>query len=829
MAYGLDRRGEVQPLAAPAPNQASVPLVGVRGPNVRPPVIDTSINVMLGEVAKFGDTALRGLIEDQKKQDFLDGQAAFAQGKTLQDFQDAGGTYYGEKGWQAMEAQNAGALWAAAEKQKIADGGAELDPAEYRTGLSKSIVELTKGRDTDSTNMVMQIANKYLPELASEQMSANLQFRRARTKASAIDSIAVLSAADIDKEDLLGTIDRSIEGNPLSGMSDADYGEVLTQGILKAYEHDNPNAHAWLEEAGMLSGAHMSASNLAQLRSAKMQYENRMETKFNAEYTNAHHQLIKSMADGKISFPDALAQEQALQEQFGYRFDAGDAAQFENIQFGIEAQNRSEARADARQAEAEARQIDREKAREVKAQQYAMAWAQYQLDIMPFEAALASGDITPQDFLTKQQEMVLEMGLPYDQGEANAGIGAIRQAAAQAEIVRGKQLAVDQAIAINNFEGLTYDQQQQAVNTMRDRIGQKLQDGLAEGGNEQALMAQAHGEWMDWLDRSGLVDARTQGVFSTFLNGGLLDQSGKIIPEAERAFAEFVAMYNTNERMAWRHVKGDGAQARVRQMLSYYTGEGDFASALLQTAAAEQAASKMGYMPGKVLDNPVVVQQVTQAVDDFIDDNTVGVTDLIFGSTTWNQYWSTNDESLARASEAFKPVAKDFIEQQALALKNANPALDDRSAVEQAAQTLSERTIYLGGGFYIQPRGTDFMEKMFPGNTAYRDNPSIPNEALYGYLREHGKALFGEDLFSDLKLDPELQVIPAPNGEGVLVRVRRQQSVVQEFFDVSKSWTGAKPVLWRDIGMQYEIDRKKALDPKNRINPLGRGFGNLPE
>jgi hypothetical protein len=801
MAYGLERRQETQPLAQPSTRQAQVQGPGVGGPSGSAPQVDTSMVQALGELSRFGGSAINDLIERKRKESFLEGQAMYAQGKTLVDLEKSGENYYTTHGWQTMEAQNAGALWAAGEKQKITDNAYQIDPEEYRKGMASSVVELTKGRDAESTAMVMEIANKYIPELASAHMAANASYKKTKTLNAAMDSFSALSASDVDKQSFLDTLSPD-KGGALSNLSPEDYNKTVVGGIMKAFENDSPNAYKWAEESGMLTK--LDASSLATLRQGQANYQTRQEQKLNENYLLGHSRIIEDQAAGKISLPEALEQEKALKDQYGYKFDNQDASTFLSVENSRNAQQRSDARADAKQAEAEA-----------KNQQYALAYQQYAVASIPLRQALHDGTITPQQFLDQNTDLIKSYGLPFTAANAGDAVSSIFQAEADRQTQQAKQFVVDDAISKNSYSNLTPTQQQQAVDTQRQAIFGGMQNAIAEGRvDEKTAQADAQAKWITWLDQSGLTDGQTSGVFSRFLRSNLVDSKGQIAPEAEIAFAQFMDMYKQNPRLAMRHVEGADAQARVRMLMGYYQDEGNYGGALQNVAIVESNMRQTGADPSKRLENPAIVSDINKSVDKFIDDNTIDFASVVFGNDTWSQWWKTTDESIQRAGEGFKPVAEDYMKRQMGLLIAKNPSLDMKSAQEQAASMMQERTVYLGGQFYIQPTGSNIYDKMFGkgGVAKYGRNPAIPNEAVYDYIAKYGKQLFGEEVTGALGVyNPEINVSWSPDGNGLLVQVRRPQSPLDKALDRTQTWTGAKPIPFRDLGIMYETKLKTGI------------------
>lgn len=797
MAEGYERRQETQSLAAPSVRPATVRGPGVGMPGGPAPQVDPSIQLALGELARFGSAGMQQLIERKKKESYLEGQAMFAQGKTLVELEESGGNYFTKQGWQTMDAQNAGALWAVAQEQKITDADYQMEPEEYRKGMAKSIAELTKGRDKYSSAMVMETANKYLPGLASKQFQKNYEYRKTRTMTSAVDSVATLSAAEIDKPDFLATLSRDGDG-PLAKMDDEDYNKVLVGGILKAYENDNPNAHKWAEEAGLTNK--LDAAGLGALRNAQSQYQTRKEQAYNEDYILKKTDIMTKASSGKYSLSEALSMVKDLNEETGYRFDMQDAGQVANVVI-----NEQERR--KREAEAEAKAAAHKAEAESEAQQYALAYQDYALKNMDLQTKMYNKEISVAEYLRQNADLVMQSGLKFNQGFASAAVGDVAQANQVWMKQEAENAALSQANATGDYTGLSSAETQKAIDMQRFKIFNGAQDAIAEGrGNEQRIMQDANAKWQNYLEQSGLVDAKTKAVFGTFLNGTLIDQKGQVPVNVEKAFAQFVQMYESNPQLAMRHIAGDDSKARVRMMLDHYQEAGNYGGALQSVALVEQNSKQFGIDPAKIMENPVVQAQVQEQVDDLIADNSIGWTDFVFGNTTWKQYISANDESIQRAAEGAKDIMPVAIRNEAMRLKAANPALDMQSAVTSARDNVQARTVFMGGQFIVQPRGLNVYDKMFgAGGMKYANNPAIPNEALYSYLNTHGEALFGEkDLFGESLPDPELLVTLAPGGNGVLVQVRRQQSTLDKAVGRTQTWTAARPIPFSSMGAQWE-------------------------
>lgn len=824
MAQGYERRQETQPLARAQIRPARVSGPGVGMPGGAAPQVDTSVALAIGELARFGSSAMGDLIERKRKENYLEGQAMYAQGQSLVELEDSGANYFHKQGWQTMDAQNAGALWAVAQEQKIDEADFETDPEEYRKNMAKATVELTKGRDPASSAMVMEIANKYIPGLAAKQFQKNAAYRKTRTMTAASDSVATLSAADIDRADWESTLSRE-EGSTLSKLSDEDYNSVMVNGILKAYENDNPNAHKWAEESGKLNG--MDAASLGALRNAQSTWQTRQEQKYNENYTMQIADLQSQVSAGKLPIPDALAAAQKIELEAGHRFDQADASRIvsavlseqERRQRGAEA----EAKADARAAELEA-----------KNQQYALAFQDYALKAFPLKEKLANKLITPQEFIDQNTDLIKSFGLPFTQGFAADAAGTVAQAHAQWLEQDAKNLALSQANATGDYTGLSSGQVQDAIDLKRVEIFQGAQDAIAEGRGgadaEQRIKADANAKWTNFLEQSGNVDAKTQAVFNTFLKGSLIDSKGEVPVNVEQSFAQFMDMYESNPQLAMRHITGADAQARMKMMIAHYQEPGNFGGALQSVALAEANARATGMDFTKSMQDPVMQSTIRENVAGLIQERGVDWKDVVFGNTTVSQYMRTNDESLERAAAGATPVLQEAITNEAIRLKSRNPALDDQSAIEAARETVQSQTTYIGGSFIRMP-GVSLYDRIFGkgGAVKYGNNASIPNEAVYNYLRVHGQDLYGENLFSDTKGDPELSITLSPTGNGFSVAVRRQQSPLDKLVGRRHEWTTARPIIFRDIGMAWEKEYKNKLQEPQRVRESLPPQGLTPE
>lgn len=817
MAQGYERRQETQSLAPPSVRPATVRGPGVGMPGGGAPQVDASIGLAIGELARHGSAGMNQLIERKRKQSYLEGQAMYAQGKTLVELEEAGGNYYTKEGWQTMDAQNAGALWAVAQEQKIEDSDYELEPEEYRKGMAKSIADLTKDKDPRSSAMVLEVANKYLPGLASKQFEKNYRWRKERTINSAVDSVAVLSAAEIDKPDWLATLSRD-EGTTMGKLTDDEYSTVLVGGILKAYENNNPNAHKWAEEAGMLQGPAWTPDKLATLRQAEAQYQARKENEYNEQYILDMSVITSNIQTGKVPVSEALGQVKALNEKNGYRFDQQDAkaiaGQALNAQERVRREAEAEAKAAARQAQAES-----------EAQQYAFAYQDHMTAMLPWQQKLANREITGAQYLQINADSVISHGLKFNQGFASQGVSAVAEANNIWMEEDAKNMAYDQANATGDYTGLSAGQTQDAIDRQRTKIFQGAQEAINEGrGDPNAIAADASAKWHNFLERTGQIDARTKGVFNTFLNGSLLDSKGEVPVNVEKAFGEFMEMYKANPQLAMRHVTGEDAKARVQMMIDHYQEPGNFGGALLSVATVEANAKTYGLDPTKMLQDPITQSRIGESVDDFLDDRTIGrwtgIVDTVFGDTTWQQYFNTNDASMQRAAEGVKDWLPTAIKNEAILRKSRNPGLDDKSAVEAAANQVARETTYIGGSF-IRTKGYNVLDKMFKdGASKYSTNPAIPNDALYTYLDTYGNDIWKEELFGESLPDPEVQIVPDPTGTGLLVSVRRHRSLLDKVVGRTVEWTSYKPVPYRSMGILWESQYKTGLEMPRRLRQL---------
>lgn len=853
------RREVAQRLREPQYQTPTVPLSPVMAPQRSAYGKENSlVGQLLSETAKYGSVVFSNYLERANNEALLEGQAAYAQGKTYKELQESGADKFTENGWKLMEAQTAGAQWYAAQKEKIGQGDAAMNPDEYRRYLSSTTADMLQGRDEANTRFVMSMASKYIPQLVSEQTASHFKYREEKTYEATVNSIVGLSKSPNDKNDLLGTMSRpevtghADVGSPAGALTMPKYREALTQGILTSFEQDNPNAYRTFKDAGYLEKAGLTSDQLARIRNAEQGWQNREKNKYDEKVTLAENDLLNRLKDQKISLPEALQQAKQLTEARGLRFDAGDAKTWVSANQSNIDRERSEARADARAVMVADRN---EKKADARNRETALAYSSWLDKRDSLDKELLEGKITPSQYRTRGIELADEVGLKLNTGVVGNLEAEVNKVFAQTERLRQKNLLIDNANATEDYSQLDAGDVQAAITKKKQQFAKEAQNDIASGRVDQTTaVAEQQKKYLDWWDRTGLVDNQTQRVFRTFLNSNSVKSDGTVPDNSVQAFAQFADLYSRNPHLAMRHVEGADNQARAKAMLAYHQAPGDFGEAIKNYWMAEKSGMSAEKAQA-ALNAPRPSEAIAKATREYFERENVSAFSAMFNpNADVRQAFRVSDRDI-RTARQYDAVLEEQVKERATSIIRANPGIDPQAATEAAITNVRSRAVMFGGTVVVGRQPGEVLNKMFGegGAATYGNRVGVGHDALMTYMQKYGKDLWGDafhdvdwgksllgavrsdirqvqsegagallnpgtylqgmsDGVSDLTqavrtktVSPPLSVTESPDGSGLLVRYERPDGTLSPI----------RAVPYRSMGKAWENEYKERL-AKNR-------------
>jgi len=673
---------------------------------------------------------------------------------------------YTEHGWRMMDAQTAAATWSAAVLSKVDETDHQLNPDQFRTKMTSMLADYTKGKDEESVNMIMATAMKHMPEIIETQIKKNAVYREMQTMRAGVDNVANAKSvmdtngADTGKADWMALLTH--QDSPLTKLPPPKYNEVVVSGIEKAYEQDNPNAHAWAKEAGVLDkttpGEGLTAAQLTRIRQAEQGYYGRKEQQFNADYTARKFQLIENVRDGKISFIDALEEDRKLQEANGLKYTSKDANAFVTTAHQVASDARAERKAEARRLRSEASADAREAEREARQREQADALAQYDIKGMALDDKLRRGELGSQEYLDQKRALADAEGLKWSTSIARGVTSDIVSAKVERDKKLAEEVVIQNAVGRADLAGLKPELVQRAITFADRQIQQKYTDKVArrEMTQEQAQEG-ARTEFLDFWSRAGHVDHRVRTQLTDQLvNGSVLDSTGNVPAHKAALFDNFMRMYQKNPELALQHVGGERAKAVILGYVNAYSGNNPNAASIAlrdgdglrrmtdedMARAREKvnAASTTDWLKLVLpFSGEATKPTVDKLVGDFIDNVRPSIASAALAQLrNDNTALRRNEIRDGLDTEALNRAGaqlKGRVSEEAVRIMASGATRDANVAVRIAWSKVKDNTVILGDSAIQLPPGKTAGELLYgPGKIASEDCVGV-GRARRAYLR----------------------------------------------------------------------------------------------
>lgn len=744
----------------------------------------------MAEALKWGASEMDAFDKKSKQEDILQGQAMQMQGKTLKELQDEGVSSYTEYGWRLLDAQNTAQKWYATEQEAIDQDTHKLSPEEYRDNLAKRVVGMTEGQDPNSTKLIMAAAVKYNPSVVAYQAKKNMEYREAETFRASTDTIAnaksvqEVSGRDIGKDDWLGTM--TMPDSPVAKLSPARYSEALTAGIITAYENDNPLAHKWAQEGGLLDK--LNSKQLTAVRSSAHQYQTRQENKFDADYTMARTKLLTDVREGRLDLVSAIEQDRSLKEARGLEYTNRDGQDV----VGQATARRGELRSEAR---AEARADAREAKRDARAAEDAVRLAKFTIANQEDDAAFRRGDLTADQYLDRGVQRAQDLGA--DIAKATGRLDQdISQAATEAQKGRIDGAIVDRMIATRNFNqpGVQDKHIQLAYRTQAAQSQEKWLDKAARGEvTQEVALASAMDEAMDFRVSTGHKDAALSRLFQEQLLNANPIENGVPKPASAQALYTFVKLYEKNPEFALKHIDA----ADRPQMLAYAESYNPTSANALNEALQQGQANKMitdadreryrkqaegakgggwSITDGGPFSSSAKSGAIDSAVKAFMSESVSPAWEL--RNTLNAGYHRSFREQLASRSDwtttqnaASANVLRAEITRVATNYLAEGHTRNPEAAVQSAWADVSQRAAIVGGKMIMLAPGSTWGEKLY-GTRSAEVAPADVHDGLVHLINVTGERLFERPATErdvvrqragEVKIDPGGPVIDTDN------------------------------------------------------------------
>ena len=323
MAAGFERRGQPQSpfgegvnLTQQAGLQGNVAVPGVSRPagiNVQP--VDTTI---MDGLAEWGGKAIQDQAAKQMNASLLDGQMAHAQGESF-DQVETGGDKWKIEGFHQMEAATMSAQLLEAQKAEIGNSAYSLSPDQYRTQFNTRVDAMLDGKDPRVQEMVRKQIAGQIPVLAGAQTGAYTNYAAQRTYEAGVQAVHAISQ-DSTGDAALAAIADPGPNSPLASLGPNERRAAITDGVLFAFQNDNPGAYIKMKAAGTFDD--FTPDQQARIEAGHKDWMARLSAQFDPVRMEAFTAFNTKLDMGEFATPmDAVNAAKGMYDKFGMDFD----------------------------------------------------------------------------------------------------------------------------------------------------------------------------------------------------------------------------------------------------------------------------------------------------------------------------------------------------------------------------------------------------------------------------------------------------------------------------------------------------------------------------
>lgn len=304
--------------------------VSLRGPGIMNPRSiqkpDTSVQRVSDQVAQslmgWGGEKIQVAANKRAEKDYLEGQMAYQQDMTLDEV-EMGGNKWALDGYRFMDAQTISSSLLAAQREQIAQGGHAATPEEFRAQYVNRLDGMLEGKDPRTAELVREQMVAQMPTLVADHTAQHMRYREGQNFESLERSIDVISR-DPTATDALVDFAQGGPGSASSGLSDDRRQAAVVQGVVRAFENDNPLAYSALSQAGLL-GDNLSTDEIARVRSAQKQFENRRRSEYDEALFSGEQTIMRQVEKAELSPTQAVEELAGLYAQHDIEMNAAEA------------------------------------------------------------------------------------------------------------------------------------------------------------------------------------------------------------------------------------------------------------------------------------------------------------------------------------------------------------------------------------------------------------------------------------------------------------------------------------------------------------------------
>lgn len=760
MPQGMEVRQEVKDTLAPRSQQkpgATVPLAPVMSPipaNMRAVGEDMrDLQKALTIGMEYADKKFQASL----KEDFVRGQLAQQEGKTLEEAAGMFSSTGFVSGFKSMQAQTLADKMYAEATAKIESGDYATDPATYREGLVNQFKGVLTG-DDETDRYLTQVSVDTTSKLVRTHTLAHEKYKIDETVNSGVDLLVskakLADANETDADAMNAMLNFDHPANPLHGLDPVLRRQVLTQAVARSLDEGSdallkavqrgravlgpradsaegnvdPTNQPTVKNAGgeglSLEGLGLNSAQQSEIRAAHKRWETKKQNAFNRDLETSLYNLSQSVAAGKMTLDSGLDRLEDLRAQYG----KDDQFMHSAARTLFSGAAHAKAKAEAERESA----FDPKLAAEVHELSQAATFGG-----MPYDTAIKHvQDIAKRYGLSGPQTKTLAAGVTGDVDQFwRSQMSDLQAQAKKAQDEQAKLSRIDTAVQAGQIVVLDPSERQIGLSMAYKReIVEPLQRMLQDP-NYTAEDARSFGAKTQAgiLSRFGVVDDDLASSMTSTLLSTDPDGNGKMSTAATNAMYTLVEMNKVNPELAMRHLKSPETQA-VGTMALRMVEAGEPVESALQTAYAKyvQGARPRDTANLSSEERNQIVSRLGSALTWNKQPNLVPLTPGFHDDGRWRRE-SWYDTKVREPNERLIAAASEVAE----GLMMRNDKMDPADATAAAVNIMDSRYTTIYGNTLIS-RG-DLAQKF--------DLPGMPTgkvaDAIDRVVQQYGKEWWG--------------------------------------------------------------------------------------
>lgn len=336
MAQAPDRGVVQNPLAQHGSAAAGLhPVVALPSVHTAPNADFSKVgaeDLALAQVMQAGADFANKQYKESLKTDFVDGQMAMQQGKSLEEYNMVATSHAFVSGFRSMQAQTLADNMYAEQKAAIDTGDYELTPEAFRAKQTAQFKKMLTGNE-ETDRYIAQLSVDVNGKLAKEHTVKHEAWKVEETKNSLADlyaskgKLAANSPEDAEQLALLLRNPKAIPG--MERLSEQAVKDSVVQGIVKSLDSGHSAVLDSLK--GVLHGesakgmrgvdglekAGFDKQQFASIREAYSRWNEKKQSEYNASFEQGRDDLLEQARMGKLPREVFQAKMQGLFAEYG--------------------------------------------------------------------------------------------------------------------------------------------------------------------------------------------------------------------------------------------------------------------------------------------------------------------------------------------------------------------------------------------------------------------------------------------------------------------------------------------------------------------------------